>query len=49
MKIVRHEEKATLLECLNCGQKGRYPVGGSGLVCVEEVTTRAENTAVRGA
>jgi hypothetical protein len=37
MKIVQHEETRTLLECLHCGQKGYYSVGGHGTVCSEEI------------
>jgi hypothetical protein len=39
MKVVNHEADRSLLECLHCGKRGFYPVGGIGEVSVEEVTT----------
>lgn len=38
MKAVSHERERSLVECLNCGRRGYYPVGGVGPLCVEEVT-----------
>ena len=38
MKVVRHEEKRSLVECLHCGRQGYYPVGGIGQLDVEELT-----------
>lgn len=37
MTIVQHDPTESLLECLHCGQMGRYPVGGVGRVCVDVV------------
>lgn len=41
MKVMRHEEKRSALECLDCGRSGYYPVGGLGLICVEEIETES--------
>lgn len=35
MKVVSHSDEASLMECLHCGMKGEYPVGGIGSVSVE--------------
>lgn len=33
LKEVKREEEHSLMECLDCGKLGYYPVGGSG--CIE--------------
>jgi hypothetical protein len=38
MKEIKFEEGRTLMECLSCGKKGYYPVGGLGCIEAEEVT-----------
>lgn len=38
MKIVREDQASSLVECLSCGEKGHYPVGGvSQRECREEM------------
>jgi hypothetical protein len=37
MKEIRREPERTLFKCLHCGKHGYYPVGGRGMVCVDEV------------
>lgn len=39
MKIIRHEEEGTLMECVVCRKRGYYPVGGS---CTELVDVVAD-------
>jgi hypothetical protein len=34
MREVSRENARSLLECLHCGRRGFYPVGGVGPVCV---------------
>jgi len=37
MKLVKNDGKTSLLECLSCGKKANYPVGGVGCIRVDEV------------
>lgn len=37
MKAVSREETRSVIECLACGKKGYYPVGGAGSVCSPEI------------
>lgn len=37
MAAVAHEPERSLIECMHCGQRGYYPVGGLGVVCAEVV------------
>ena len=36
MKVVSHAETSTLMECVRCKKQGRYPVGRSGCIEVNE-------------
>lgn len=38
MKAISQEEKRSVIECLHCGIKGYYPVGGCGSLCCQEIT-----------
>jgi transcription elongation factor Elf1 len=42
MHEVEREESRSLLECLNCGQRGYYPKGAVGSVCVDVVTSSSQ-------
>lgn len=35
MRAIAHEQSASLIECLHCGQKAYYPVGAKGRVCAK--------------
>ena len=37
MKAIIVEENRSIIECLHCGKKGYYPVGGAGSLCCEEI------------
>lgn len=42
MKIVRSEPDYDVLECCACEKRGRYPVGGSGIVNCDEESRDAQ-------
>lgn len=37
MKEITVEETRSVIECLSCGKKGYYPVGGIGSLCCSEI------------
>jgi hypothetical protein len=43
MHPVWNERTRTLMECLHCGKRGYYPVGGAGERRVEEVPPAPSN------
>lgn len=38
MKEVKREPDKSVFECLHCGKRGEYPVGGVGTVCSPELS-----------
>lgn len=43
MKEVEREATRTLMECVGCGKRGYYTVGGVGCVNVEDVTPNRDS------
>ena len=37
MKGIKREDDGDVFECLHCGKKGFYPVGGVGCITVDEI------------
>jgi hypothetical protein len=37
MRVVASEPERSVVECVSCGERGYYPVGGLGRICCEKV------------